>query len=132
MTQTQSTQVPPVLVVDFGAQYAQLIARRIREAGLYSEIIAHDAPAAEFAAKNPVAIVLSGGPSSVNDEAAPPFDTAVFDLGVPTMGICYGFQLMSTSLGGRVAKTDKREYGSTPVTVADQGALLAETPDAYK
>ncbi|RAG66298.1 GMP synthase (glutamine-hydrolyzing), partial [Burkholderia multivorans] len=89
-------------------------------------------PAAEFAAKNPVAIVLSGGPSSVNDEAAPPFDTAVFDLGVPTMGICYGFQLMSTSLGGRVAKTDKREYGSTPVTVADQGALLAETPDAYK
>lgn len=132
MTQTQSTQVPPVLVVDFGAQYAQLIARRIREAGLYSEIIAHDTPAAEFAAKNPVAIVLSGGPSSVNDEAAPPFDTAVFDLGVPTMGICYGFQLMSTSLGGRVAKTDKREYGSTPVTVADQGALLAETPDAYK
>ena len=131
MTQTQSTQVPPVLVVDFGAQYAQLIARRIREAGLYSEIIAHDAPAAEFAAKNPVAIVLSGGPSSVNDEAAPPFDTGVFDLGVPTMGICYGFQLMSTSLGGRVAKTDKREYGSTPVSVADQGALLAETPDAY-
>ncbi|WP_453985610.1 glutamine-hydrolyzing GMP synthase [Brevibacterium casei] len=131
MTQTQSTQVPPVLVVDFGAQYAQLIARRIREAGLYSEIIAHDAPAAEFAAKNPVAIVLSGGPSSVNDEAAPPFDTGVFDLGVPTMGICYGFQLMSTSLGGRVAKTDKREYGSTPVAVADQGALLAETPDAY-
>ncbi|GAA0035157.1 glutamine-hydrolyzing GMP synthase [Brevibacterium metallidurans] len=131
MTQTQSTQVPPVLVVDFGAQYAQLIARRIREAGLYSEIIAHDAPAAEFAAKNPVAIVLSGGPSSVNDEAAPPFDTGVFELGVPTMGICYGFQLMSTSLGGRVAKTDKREYGSTPVSVADQGALLAETPDAY-
>ncbi|MCM1011654.1 MULTISPECIES: glutamine-hydrolyzing GMP synthase [unclassified Brevibacterium] len=131
MTNPQSTQVPPVLVVDFGAQYAQLIARRIREAGLYSEIIAHDAPAAEFAAKNPVAIVLSGGPSSVNDEAAPPFDEAVFDLGVPTMGICYGFQLMSTSLGGRVAKTDKREYGSTPVAVADQGALLAETPDAY-
>ena len=132
MTQTQSTQVPPVLVVDFGAQYAQLIARRIREAGLYSEIIAHDAPAAEFAAKNPVAIVLSGGPSSVNDEGAPGFDTAVFDLGVPTMGICYGFQLMSTTLGGRVAETDKREYGSTPVTVASTGALLAETPNSYK
>lgn len=132
MTQTQSTQVPPVLVVDFGAQYAQLIARRIREAGLYSEIIAHDAPAAEFAAKNPVAIVLSGGPSSVNDEGAPGFDTAVFDLGVPTMGICYGFQLMSTALGGRVAKTDKREYGSTPVTVSSPGSLLAETPSDYK
>ncbi|MGO2862132.1 MAG: glutamine-hydrolyzing GMP synthase [Brevibacterium sp.] len=132
MTQSQSTQVPPVLVVDFGAQYAQLIARRIREAGLYSEIIAHDAPAAEFAAKNPVAIVLSGGPSSVNDEGAPGFDTAVFDLGVPTMGICYGFQLMSTSLGGRVAKTEKREYGSTPVTVSSTGALLAGTRNDYK
>ena len=132
MTQSQSTQVPPVLVVDFGAQYAQLIARRIREAGLYSEIIAHDAPAAEFAAKNPVAIVLSGGPSSVNDAAAPNFDTSVFDLGVPTMGICYGFQLMSTALGGRVAKTDKREYGSTPVSVSQTGALLAETPGNYK
>lgn len=132
MTQSQSTQVPPVLVVDFGAQYAQLIARRIREAGLYSEIIAHDAPAAEFAAKNPVAIVLSGGPSSVNDEGAPGFDASVFDLGVPTMGICYGFQLMSTSLGGRVAKTDKREYGSTSVTVSSTGALLAGTPNDYK
>ena len=132
MTQTQSTQVPPVLVVDFGAQYAQLIARRIREAGLYSEIIAHDAPAAEFAAKNPIAIVLSGGPSSVNDEGAPGFDTAVFDLGVPTMGICYGFQLMSTTLGGRVAKTDNREYGSTPVTVSSTGSLLAQTPNSYK
>src|SRR5690625_58792 len=132
MTQTQSTQVPPVLVVDFGAQYAQLIARRIREAGLYSEIIAHDAPASEFAAKNPLAIVLSGGPSSVNDEAAPNFDTSVFDLGVPTMGICYGFQLMSVSLGGRVAKTDKREYGSTPLSVTDTGSLLAETPSDYK
>ena len=132
MTQTQSTQVPPVLVVDFGAQYAQLIARRIREAGLYSEIIAHDAPASEFAAKNPLAIVLSGGPSSVNDEAAPNFDTSVFDLGVPTMGICYGFQLMSVSLGGRVAKTDKREYGSTPLSVTDAGSLLAETPSGYK
>ncbi|WP_166973217.1 glutamine-hydrolyzing GMP synthase [Brevibacterium atlanticum] len=132
MTQSQSTQVPPVLVVDFGAQYAQLIARRIREAGLYSEIIAHDAPAAEFAAKKPVAIVLSGGPSSVNDEGAPSFDTSVFDLGIPTMGICYGFQLMSVSLGGRVAKTNKREYGSTPLAVSDQGSLLADTPAAYK
>ncbi|WP_309132119.1 glutamine-hydrolyzing GMP synthase [Brevibacterium sp.] len=132
MTQTQSTQVPPVLVVDFGAQYAQLIARRIREAGLYSEIIAHDAPASDFAAKKPVAIVLSGGPSSVNDEGAPSFDEKVFDLGVPTMGICYGFQLMSTSLGGRVAKTDKREYGSTPLAVSDSGSLLEGTPANYK
>ncbi|RBP68196.1 GMP synthase (glutamine-hydrolysing) [Brevibacterium sanguinis] len=119
-------------MVDFGAQYAQLIARRIREAGLYSEIIAHDAPASEFAARKPVAIVLSGGPSSVNDEGAPSFDEKVFDLGVPTMGICYGFQLMATSLGGRVARTDKREYGSTQVAVSSAGSLLDGTPDGYK
>ncbi|GAA4282887.1 glutamine-hydrolyzing GMP synthase [Brevibacterium daeguense] len=122
------TDVPPVLVVDFGAQYAQLIARRVREAGLYSEVIPHTARAEEFAARNPVAIVLSGGPSSVNEEGAPALDTGVFDLDVPIFGICYGFQIMATSLGGTVARTDKREYGSTPVTVQQAGSLLADQP----
>ncbi|WP_295686681.1 glutamine-hydrolyzing GMP synthase [uncultured Brevibacterium sp.] len=122
------TAVPPVLVVDFGAQYAQLIARRIREAGLYSEVIPHSASAAEFAARKPLAIVLSGGPSSVNEPGAPALDLGVFDLGVPIFGICYGFQIMATSLGGAVARTDKREYGSTPLTVTQPGALLAGQP----
>ncbi|WP_349828167.1 glutamine-hydrolyzing GMP synthase [Brevibacterium litoralis] len=123
-----STAVPPVLVVDFGAQYAQLIARRVREAGLYSEIIPHTATAAEFAAKKPVAIVLSGGPSSVYAEGAPSLDAGVFDLQVPMLGICYGFQVMAHSLGGSVAHTDKREYGSTPVTVTETGSLLKDQP----
>ena len=87
-----SDNTHPVLVVDFGAQYAQLIARRVREARIYSEVIAHDAPLAEFEAKNPAAIVLSGGPASVYADDAPSLDPAVLDLGVPVFGICYGFQ----------------------------------------
>lgn len=130
MTQTPAaTQVPPVLVVDFGAQYAQLIARRVREAGMYSEVIPHTATAAEFAERKPVAIVLSGGPSSVYGEGVPALDTDVFDLGVPIFGICYGFQIMTTSLGGTVAKTDRREYGSTQLTVTESGTLLAGQPE---
>ncbi|WP_179549376.1 glutamine-hydrolyzing GMP synthase [Herbiconiux flava] len=122
----------PVLVVDFGAQYAQLIARRVREASVYSEIVPHTITAAEVAAKNPSGIVLSGGPSSVYEEGAPAFDSAIFDLGVPTMGICYGFQVMAKALGGEVAKTGAREYGSTDMAVDDLGGgeLLAEQPDA--
>ena len=103
----------PVLVVDFGAQYAQLIARRVREAGVYSEIVPHTVTAAEIAEKNPVALVLSGGPSSVYEDGAPALDTAIFDLGVPTLGICYGFQVMARALGGEVANTGLREYGAT-------------------
>ncbi|QIN29055.1 glutamine-hydrolyzing GMP synthase [Brevibacterium luteolum] len=130
MTQTPTaTQVPPVLVVDFGAQYAQLIARRVREAGMYSEVIPHTATAAEFAERKPVAIVLSGGPSSVYGEGVPALDTEVFDLGVPIFGICYGFQIMTTSLGGTVAKTDRREYGSTQLNVSEPGTLLAGQPE---
>ncbi|MEO8906521.1 MAG: glutamine-hydrolyzing GMP synthase [Microbacteriaceae bacterium] len=118
----------PVLVVDFGAQYAQLIARRVREASVYSEIVPHTITAAEVAAKNPIGIVLSGGPSSVYEAGAPAFDSAIFELGVPTLGICYGFQVMATALGGEVAQTGAREYGSTDVTVCDAGVLLAGQP----
>ncbi|RWZ49937.1 glutamine-hydrolyzing GMP synthase [Labedella phragmitis] len=114
----------PVLVVDFGAQYAQLIARRVREAGVYSEIVPHSISAEEIAERNPVGIVLSGGPSSVYEEGAPSLDPAVFDLGVPTLGICYGFQVMATALGGTVARTGAREYGSTDANVAIEGGTL--------
>ena len=124
----------PVLVVDFGAQYAQLIARRVREAGVYSEIVPGGLTAAEIAARNPSGIVLSGGPSSVYEAGAPAVDPGVFELGVPVLGICYGFQVMAQQLGGRVARTGDREYGSTAVRVAD-GAnapgrpLLAGLPE---
>jgi GMP synthase (glutamine-hydrolysing) len=105
----------PVLVVDFGAQYAQLIARRVREAGVYSEIVPHTVTAAEVAARNPAGIVLSGGPSSVYEEGSPALDPGVLELGIPTMGICYGFQIMAQQLGGEVARTGGREYGSTRI-----------------
>ncbi|MGO4691416.1 glutamine-hydrolyzing GMP synthase [Glaciibacter sp. 2TAF33] len=127
----QSTSARPVLVVDFGAQYAQLIARRVREASVYSEIVPFSVTAAEVMEKNPVGIVLSGGPSSVYADGAPQFDAAIFDLGIPVLGICYGFQVMATALGGEVAHTGGREYGSTPVSVTDAGnALLAGQPES--
>ncbi|WP_394552922.1 glutamine-hydrolyzing GMP synthase [Agromyces sp. MMS24-JH15] len=122
---SNSTEHRPVLVVDFGAQYAQLIARRVREASVYSEIVPHTITAAEVAAKNPIGIVLSGGPSSVYEEGAPSLDEGILQLGVPTLGICYGFQVMARQLGGEVARTGHREYGSTETTVrADEGNLL--------
>ena len=125
--QTETSQ-RPVLVVDFGAQYAQLIARRVREAGVYSEIVPHTASAAEIAARNPVGLILSGGPSSVYEPGAPTLDEKVFDLGVPTLGICYGFQVMAQALGGQVANTGLREYGATDATVVTEGTLLAGQP----
>lgn len=119
-----ATEQRPVLVVDFGAQYAQLIARRVREAGVYSEIVPHTVSAADIAAKNPVGIILSGGPSSVYEEGAPALDTGVFDLGLPTLGICYGFQVMAQALGGEVAHTGLREYGATDAAVTGDGGVL--------
>ena len=95
----------PVLVVDYGAQYAQLIARRVREAGIYSEIVPHSMSTEKMLAKNPAAIVLSGGPSSVYADGAPKGDKALFEAGVPIFGICYGFQVMAQTLGGTVAQT---------------------------
>ncbi|CAN5429866.1 glutamine-hydrolyzing GMP synthase [soil metagenome] len=120
----------PVLVVDFGAQYAQLIARRVREAHVYSEIVPHTATVAQMLAKDPVAIILSGGPSSVYADGAPSVDPALFEAGVPVLGICYGFQAMAAALGGTVAQTGAREYGGTAVSVRDAGTVLAGSPDA--
>ena len=120
----------PVLVVDFGAQYAQLIARRVREARVYSEIVPHSTPVSEMLARNPAAIILSGGPSSVYEEGAPQVDPALFDSGVPVFGICYGFQAMALALGGTVAHTGRREFGGTPLRVIDGGgALFAGLPE---
>ncbi len=119
----------PVLVVDYGAQYAQLIARRVREAQVYSEIVPHSLTVAELLARRPAAIILSGGPASVYEPGAPQVDPALFDAGVPVLGICYGFQAMALILGGAVAHTGQREFGGTPLTVADRpGALLADLP----
>ena len=135
MTSSPASEARPVLVVDFGAQYAQLIARRVREAGVYSEIVPHTITAAEVAAKNPVGIVLSGGPSSVYAEGSPELDRGVLELGVPTLGICYGFQVMAQQLGGEVAPTGIREYGSTAVRLTVPGGgtsdqtLLSGQPD---
>ena len=117
-----------VLVVDFGAQYAQLIARRVREARVYSEIVPHTMPVAEMLARNPKAIVLSGGPSSVYEEGAPTIDSGLFTAGTPVFGMCYGFQLMAQGLGGEVAHTGVREYGRTPVAIEEPGTLLADVP----
>jgi GMP synthase (glutamine-hydrolysing) len=120
-----------VLVVDFGAQYAQLIARRIREARVYSEIVPHTMTVAEMAARKPAAIVLSGGPSSVYAPGAPAIDPAVFGNGIPVFGMCYGFQLMAQALGGEVAHTGAGEYGRTPVTVTASGTLLVDVPSEH-
>ena len=113
----------PVLVIDFGAQYAQLIARRVREARIYSEVIAHDASIDEFKAKDPAAIILSGGPASVYADDAPSLDPAILELGIPVFGICYGFQTMAAALGGEVANTGGREFGRTTFTATDDGVL---------
>jgi GMP synthase (glutamine-hydrolysing) len=115
------------LVVDFGAQYAQLIARRVREARVYSEVIPHTAGVEEIKGKDPQAIVLSGGPASVYEDGAPQLNPAVFDLGVPVFGICYGFQAMAQTLGGIVAKTGTSEYGRTELNVTG-GQLHSDLP----
>ena len=116
-----------VLVVDFGAQYAQLIARRVREANVFSEIVPSHISAAEVKAKNPQAIILSGGPSSVYEEHAPTFDNEILKLGIPVFGICYGFQAMAAALGGVVTKTGKSEFGRTQLT-AKESKIFKDIP----
>jgi GMP synthase (glutamine-hydrolysing) len=115
-----------VLVVDFGAQYAQLIARRVREAHVYSEIVPRSMPLAEMLARRPKGIILSGGPASVHVDDAPAIDPAVYDSGVPVLGICYGAQLVAQQLGGTVERTGSGEYGRTALTRAERSAVLFE------
>jgi GMP synthase (glutamine-hydrolysing) len=117
-----------VLVLDFGGQYAQLIARRVREARVYSELVSHRVTPEEVRARNPYAIILSGGPASVYAERAPRVDPAIFELGIPTLGICYGMQLMALDLGGEVARTGSSEFGKTELR-ADEGALFRDLPE---
>ncbi|MGI8613960.1 MAG: glutamine-hydrolyzing GMP synthase, partial [Nocardioidaceae bacterium] len=117
-----------VLVVDFGAQYAQLIARRVREARVYSEIVPHTMSVQAMLARRPKALILSGGPQSVYATGAPQVDPAMFQTGTPVFGICYGFQAMAAALGGDVRRTGLREYGRTSVTVLEPGTLLAGLP----
>ncbi len=119
----------PVLVVDFGAQYAQLIARRVREASVYSEIVPHNITASEIEQKDPAAIILSGGPSSVYEDGSPKLDPKILELGIPVLGICYGFQILAQTLGGRVDRTGKREYGATKLEISNGGTLLSSQPN---
>ncbi len=120
----------PVLVVDFGAQYAQLIARRVRECQVYSQIVPHTMPVEQMLASNPAAIILSGGPASVYAPGAPPAPPGLLAAGVPVLGICYGFQLMVAGLGGTVSRTGSGEYGATVLELAgeDAGVLLGGLP----
>ena len=133
MAPTNPPQHDVVLVVDFGAQYAQLIARRVREAQVYSEIVPHRITATEVAAKKPKAIILSGGPKSVHVEGAPALDPAIYELGIPVLGICYGCQLVAQQLGGTVSRGGRGEYGrATLVRTETPSTLLgSNTPDVH-
>ena len=113
-----------VVVLDFGGQYAQLIARRVRELHVYSELLPHDTPWAEIARRRPKALILSGGPASVYDEAAPKADPAIWSAGVPVLGICYGLQLMAHELGGEVTPAARREFGPATVTITGEDRLF--------
>jgi GMP synthase (glutamine-hydrolysing) len=117
-----------ILVLDFGSQYTQLIARRLRELSVYSEVWPPDTPVDVIRARNPVGIILSGGPKSVSDPCAPKCDPAVYENGRPVLGICYGMQLMTDALGGRVAPAPQREFGHATVTVTGESALFADVP----
>ncbi|HEX4521536.1 MAG TPA: glutamine-hydrolyzing GMP synthase [Gaiellaceae bacterium] len=117
----------PVLVIDLGGQYAQLIARRVREARVYSEVVSHRSSAAEIRARRPAALILSGGGASVYADGSPHIDKAIYELGVPTLGICYGMQLMALDLGGRVDRTGSSEFGKTELH-ASGGRLFGDLP----
>ncbi|MGQ0573653.1 MAG: glutamine-hydrolyzing GMP synthase [Pseudonocardia sp.] len=124
-------QPPTVLVVDYGAQYAQLIARRVREAQVYSEIVPSGTPVEEIVARKPAALILSGGPASVYADGAPRVDPELFTAGIPVLGLCYGFQAMARALGGEVAPDGTREYGRTQLTVCGGGVLHDGLPGRH-
>jgi GMP synthase (glutamine-hydrolysing) len=141
MTELAATATPPaveqrtgtpavdeVVVLDYGGQYSQLIARRVRDCGVFSELLPHHVPVAAIAARKPRGIILSGGPASVYAPGAPPLDLALLELGVPVMGICYGMQLLVHTLGGRVEQAEVGEFGRSDLHVSEPGALLAGMP----
>ena len=134
---SEPANVSKILILDFGSQYTQVIARRIRECQVYSQILKFDTPAAEIAKMGARGIILSGGPSSVYSSNAPQIDPAVFDLGLPVLGICYGLQLMGFHLGGKVEHSDRREYGPGVICLTDEtgkrteeAGLFADLPDS--
>lgn len=113
-----------ILILDFGGQYNQLIARRVRECNVYSEVVPYNIPIEKIKEKNPKGIIFTGGPASVYGEDSPRCSEGIFDLGIPVLGICYGMQLMTYTLGGKVAKANKREYGTTDVSIDSSSLLL--------
>src|SRR6476660_1440237 len=120
--------VDEVIVLDYGGQYSQLIARRVRECGVFSELLPHHVGLDEVARRRPRGIILSGGPASVYADGAPPLDRALLELGVPVLGICYGMQLLVRELGGRVEEAEVGEFGRSELRVSDPGVLLAGMP----
>src|SRR2546430_6918655 len=121
---TEASTHSRVVILDFGSQYTQVIARRIRECQVYSEIVRFDTPAAAIAALKPNGIIFSGGPASVYDEGAPQIDEGIFSLGIPVLGICYGLMLMAHHLGGQVVFTGRREYGAGTLSIGNGSNLL--------
>ena len=117
-----------ILVLDFGSQYTQLIARRLRELSVYSEILPFDTPTEQLRGRGAVGLILSGGPASVSDPGAPQCAPGLFDVGIPILGICYGMQVMTAALGGQVRRAPEREYGHATVTVQGNGMLLNAVP----
>jgi GMP synthase (glutamine-hydrolysing) len=118
-----------VVVLDYGGQYSQLIARRVRECGVFSELLPHHVGAQEVARRRPKGVILSGGPASVYEQGAPVLERELLELGVPVLGICYGMQLLARELGGQVEGAEVGEFGRSKLSVSEQGRLLAGTPD---